>query len=462
MSFTSFVMLAGMRTGSNLLEATLNAVPGVTCHGEAYNPAFVGYPRRDDLLGVTLEQRDAKPLHLLKLIRSQPGLNGFRYFNDHDPRILKPLLDDPDCAKIVLTRNPAESYVSLAIARATGQWKLGDVRRRKQATATFDAGQFETHLEKTQAFQLAILHGLQSRGQTAFYIDYEDLHDPAVLSGLMRWLGLPEAEISPSAELVPQNPQAMAEKVGNYDEMARSLARLDRFNLSRTPNFEPRRGPAVPSFRASDAGAGLIYMPVRGGPVDGVSAWLADLGPETVDFTQKTLREWKKARNGHRSFTVLRHPLLRGWSAFSAQVLDKTNAELIAYLSRGGKDPGADPMSGFADFLEFVRQTLNGQTPFAVDPSWASQTEVIAGFARFGSPDHILREEEMAEELPRLAAAIGITNAPEVSTRADFPDALLADKALMKAARAAWARDFVDFGFPESVGRLKKARQATI
>ena len=41
-SFTSFVVLAEMRTGSNFLEANLNALEGVTCHGEAFNPHFIG------------------------------------------------------------------------------------------------------------------------------------------------------------------------------------------------------------------------------------------------------------------------------------------------------------------------------------------------------------------------------------------------------------------------------------
>ena len=38
MTFTSFVMFAGMRTGSNFLEANLNALPGVSCLGEVFNP----------------------------------------------------------------------------------------------------------------------------------------------------------------------------------------------------------------------------------------------------------------------------------------------------------------------------------------------------------------------------------------------------------------------------------------
>ena len=49
-AFDCFVIFADMRTGSNFLETALNSVEGVICHGEAYNPAFVGYPKRTHLL----------------------------------------------------------------------------------------------------------------------------------------------------------------------------------------------------------------------------------------------------------------------------------------------------------------------------------------------------------------------------------------------------------------------------
>ena len=55
--FQSFVVFAEMRTGSNFLEANLNAIPGVTCHGEAFNPAFIGNEKKQELLGVSIHQR---------------------------------------------------------------------------------------------------------------------------------------------------------------------------------------------------------------------------------------------------------------------------------------------------------------------------------------------------------------------------------------------------------------------
>ena len=117
-SFDYFVVFAEMRTGSNFLEANLNAFDGLTCHGEAFNPHFIGYPNKNEILGVTQAMREADPARLLQQIKAEPGvLGGFRYFHDHDPRVLDRMLVDPRCAKIILTRNPLDSYVSWKIAR---------------------------------------------------------------------------------------------------------------------------------------------------------------------------------------------------------------------------------------------------------------------------------------------------------------------------------------------------------
>ena len=135
--FTSFVIFAGMRTGSNLLEATLNA-NGLACLGEAFNPYILGWPGHEEMYGMTLADRDADPLALWQRIVQSRGarkIRGFRYFHDHDPRLFDPLMDDPTCAKIVLTRNPVDSWVSTQLAYATDQWKLNETETPIPAAA---------------------------------------------------------------------------------------------------------------------------------------------------------------------------------------------------------------------------------------------------------------------------------------------------------------------------------------
>lgn len=451
-------MFAEMRTGSNFLEANLNALPGVTCHGEAFNPVFIGRKDQTEFLGVTLAQREEDPALLLRRMRERtPGLSGFRYFHDHDPRIFDLVMDDPRCAKIVLTRNPLESYVSLKIAQATGQWKLTNPKNLKQAKARFDAVDFIDHLDGVQQFQIRLLRALQSRGQTAFYIDYDDIPDLDVLNGLAAFLGVEGRLEKVDDTLTVQNPEPLSDKVSNPAQMEQALARLDRFNLSRTPNFEPRRNAAIPGYTAS-AVAPMIFMPIKGAPVQPILDWFATLGATEGDFTHKTLRQWKRAHPGHRGFTVLRHPLDRAHRAFVAleqggmapeqrNLLERVHHVV---LPKKGETLDRDTRrASFLAFLRFLKRNLAGQTGFRTDGGWASQTAILQGFANFQSPDLILREETLGEGLAFLAAELGI-RPPALKPTKDDTDAALdaiRDGDIEEAARDAYQRDYMGFGF---------------
>lgn len=462
MKFDSFVMFAEMRTGSNFLEANLNAMSGVTCYGEVFNPHFIGQKDKTDLMGFSLADRAADPLALVRALRAgTDGLAGFRYFHDHDHRVFEPVLEDPLCAKIVLTRNPVESYVSWKIAQETGQWKLTNAKNLKSAKVQFDAREFETHLSNLQEFQIRILHGLQVTGQAAFYIDYEDINDLDVLNGLARFLGVPGLEAL-DASLKKQNPEEIEQKVLNPDEMERALARLDRFNLARTPNFEPRRAPMVPAFQAARK-APLLFMPMKSGPTERVSRWLSAFDGVETDFTQKTLRQWKKARPAHRSFTVIRHPLARAHDAFERQILSGTFREIHAQLSKVYRVPLPPPgnayataeehRAGFLAFLKWLKMNISGQTGIRVDAHWATQSAILNGFAQFQSPDLVIREDNLEQGLQFLCADLGITCPDVPAPEADSRLAQIADDDLHGAVREAYARDYIAFGFRDWTAR---------
>ena len=466
--FDYFIVFAEMRTGSNFLEENLNAFADLSCHGEAFNPHFIGYPNRDSLLGLDRASRDRKPADLLARVKAEPGLAGFRFFHDHDPRVLDLCLPDPRCAKIVLTRNPAESYVSWKIARETGQWKLTNPSHAKSMTVDFDAAEFEAHLEALQEFQVMLMNRLQKSGQTAFYIAYEDLQDLEVMNGLAQWLGAEDRIKALSKKLKKQNPTAMGDKVANFPQMEGALARLDRFNLSRTPNFEPRRGPMVPSYVAAPE-SGLLYLPLKSGPTPRVERWLAALDGRQPDallrrFTQKTLRDWQAAHPGARSFTVLRHPVAWAHAAFCDRILgtgEGSYPEMRASLAKlhgivlpeDPADPGYDDAAhkaAFAGFLRFLRMNLSAQTAARVDPAWGTQLSVLQGMAEFGLPDMILREETLRRDLAMLARQVGRDRMPDIGTETDPHAARLAaiyDAGIEAAARDAYGRDYLAFGF---------------
>lgn len=469
-SFDYFVVFAEMRTGSNFLEANLNAMEGVTCHGEAYNPHFIGYPNKTEILGITREMREESPERLIETIKQfSDGLGGFRYFHDHDPRVLDIALNDPRCAKIILTRNPLESYVSWKIAQQTGQWKLTNVKRRREAKAVFHPAEFQVHVEELQAFQVTLMNRLQAQGQTAFYVAYEDLQSLDVMNGLARYLGVEGRLEALDTSLKPQNPVALEEKVENPDALETGLSRLDRFNLSRTPNFEPRRGPVVPSYVAA-ARSALLYMPVRSGPEAKVQNWLAALDQVTVDalqsrFNQKQLRLWKRDHPGHRTFTVLRHPVARLYDAFCAKILSngpgsynkiRNTLRRFHKLPIPGKEPDeswdkTQHRAAFLAFAQFIKLNLSGQTSIRVDAHWCSQTQAIANMGEFALPDMILREEQLQDMLPVLAGLVGVDAVPlpEPETVEGQYFALddIYDAEIEAAVHDAYQRDYLMFGF---------------
>jgi LPS sulfotransferase NodH len=468
--FDYFVVFAEMRTGSNFLEANLNAFPGLSCVGEAFNPHFPGYPNKDDCLGVTLDQREADPQVLIAAAKAQPTLTGFRYFHDHDPRVLDTLLNDPACGKIILTRNPVDSYVSWKIAQATGQWKLTDVRRRKETEAiTFDPDEFEDHMQQLQDFQVRLLNAMQTTGQTPFYVAYEDLQDVAVMNGLARWLGQQDQLDKLDDKLKRQNPAPISEKVDDFDAMEQALARLDRFNLTRTPNFEPRRGPNVPSYQAA-AKTPLLYMPVRGEIDRQISDWLAALdGVTRTDlpgkFNQKQLRQWMRQNKGFRSFAVIRHPVARAHSVFCNRIVktgrgsygeirqtlrQKHKLPIPGRNDTSGTYPLEDHRKAFKLFLDFIKANLNGQTSIRIDQCWATQAAVLEGMSGFCHPDIVLREDELAEALPALARKVGHTAPATPATAPEddpYPLSAIYDAEIEQKASDAYQRDYLLFGF---------------
>lgn len=460
--FASFVVLAEMRTGSNFLESNLNAIPGVTCHGEAFNPFFIGGEGKSELFGVTLPQRNAEPVRLLKAMSEQTaGLSGFRYFHDHDPRVFPMVVDDPAVAKIILTRNPLECYVSWKIAKESDQWWLANTKHLKTVRPTFELAEFEARLDELQSYQKTLLNRLQTSGQTAFYIDYEDILDLKVINGLAAFLGVEGRLEEMVFRFKKQNPEPLLDKVANPEAMAEGLRRLDWFNLKHTPNFEPRRSGAVGSYVASDR-VGLLFQPVKAGPENRIRKWLHGYGGLETSLDRQGLRKWREAHPGGRSFTVLRHPLARAHAAWCDLLEKDFMPELRPYMKRVHKfemppakqkhfATAAEHRAGFLVFLELVKHLHAGRTELRTPPQLATQLSTINGFAQVQAPDFLLREDRLEAGLAFLCAEAGLEMKPlpAQSDASPFRLAELYGPDLEKAARDAYGRDYAAYGFAD-------------
>lgn len=465
--FNCFIICAEMRTGSNFLETVLNGLEGIRCYGEAFNPHLIGTEKTPSLFGMDIAAREAEPFALLhKMIENTEGLAGFRFFSNHDPRILTWALQERACAKIILNRNPVDSYVSWKIALKTDQWILGDAKHRRKAKIIFDPVEFQDFIEARQMFQRDVLHRLQCSGQAAFFINYDDLGDMDVLNGLLKFLGVPARLRALSRALKKQNPEELCEKVENYDEMVRAVSAHDWFDLARLPDFEPRRGPGVRGFYITPK-TPLLFLPIASGPNREVLDWMQRLDrchPEDLrhDMSQKELRLWRLAHPGNRSFGVLRHPLLRAHVAFCQSVLNseapqftpvrRILAEREGVVLPPVPEDEEDHYRAFCGFLRFLRANIAGQTGVRVDPSWASQSAILDGMVPVVLPDMLLREDALAIGLERLAADMGCERAPDY--RPTPPTSLvdlhqIYNAELEKLARQAYRKDYIRFGFSD-------------
>lgn len=473
--FKYFVLLGNMRTGSNLFEQNIQLFDSFSSHGELFNPHFIGFLNQYEAFGVTMQDRDAKPQRLLNRMISQEknALPGFRLFSDHDPRVLKHVLNDPECAKIVLTRNPLDSFVSHAIAQTTDQWKLTDVSKRKKAKVQFDFLEFKAYLARLQTFLGEIKSTLQKNGQTAFPLAFEELNNLDVYNGLATFLGSDEQLKELGDKIVRQNPEGLREKVDNYDEMIEQVKMLDLLGSEVIPVLEQVRNPGSKNFVAS-SNPPLLFMPMQKGDQPEVAAWLNAHSDGTLgEMNQKQLAEWLTENPVRKSFTVLRHPLERAYSAFYRHIFksgddqfpwirttlensygmelpanamtEKPNRTVLENSGYGVKEHQA----AFMGFLRFLKGNLQGQTRARVDQSWASQNSILQGYCRLVFPDVIIRYESLAQELERIETDMGLSHVPVALVDEDqcFTLADIYAEDMEAISRDVYARDYVMYGF---------------
>jgi FkbM family methyltransferase len=230
-----FVIYGSMRTGSNYLVSLLNQFPGVVCHGEPFNPAFVGL--RDDYyakLGFTREQtskRDADLECFYKRLMARDDqhlLCGFKLFPGHNAQIIEKTLRDQTLSKIILRRDLLTSFISLCQAESSGVWmirdsddaKLSASRKRSNVKIHFDGARFLRYRKKVSSFYRQVEEALRISHQPFLQLWYKDLGDSATTGRLADFLQAdPPSTIEPDALLAKQNISSLHERVENFPEM---------------------------------------------------------------------------------------------------------------------------------------------------------------------------------------------------------------------------------------------------
>jgi LPS sulfotransferase NodH len=233
-----FVIYGSMRTGSNYLVSLLNQFPGVVCHGEVFNPNFVGlhptYARnfRIPRKAIAKRDRDSEALYE-RLVEATPQetLVGFKIFPGHDRRILEKTLSDTQVRKIILRRNIVESFISLCQAEQSEVWMISrndketEVAKRRRALKpiTFDASRFLKYKNTVDAFHKHADQKLAQGRHEVMRLEYEDLLADDASTRISAFLGLtPLLSINPSP-LTKINSSSILERATNPSEMTRFL-----------------------------------------------------------------------------------------------------------------------------------------------------------------------------------------------------------------------------------------------
>ena len=466
--FTYFAIFGAMRTGSNLLERNLSQYENITCHGELFNPAFIGKAGQETYLDIDLAEREKNPERLVRKMINASGdaLPGFRIFQGHDPRMFRASLSDPNCAKIILRRRPLDSFISLKIAKATDQWMLGNAPKRRTEVVTYDGAEFRDYLAQLTEYDAALRKGLQETGQAAFEIRYEDLKSVDVINGLASYLGITERRGAFEEKIKRQNPEPMRQKVSNFDQMMADLGALglDTLETERAPEIE--RGLGARDLVACTH-APVLFAPLPGVDVAPALQMMAQFdGGRTGDLktgmNQKQLGRWLEAAPDLASFSIVDHPLERAYRVFMSHIFPPQNTPFPKIRRRLKKQfdlalPDSldgwsveDHATSFEGFLLFLKSNLAGQTSIRIDPNWEAQHKLLTSLFSVQPIGQIIRARDFPAKASNLAETIGkpapILNSPtETGTRLQD----IYSRRLENLARAAYAKDYRMFGFAD-------------
>ena len=477
--FTSFIMLGSMRSGSILLEKYLNQYNGLVCHGELFHKSFIGGQGCKSYLGIEIEARDKNPQLLLDAVQANDPhkITGFRFFQDHDKRVMHTALKDPLCAKVILTRDPIESFVSLQIALKTQQWLVSDIAHRKEVQIHFDLEAYATYLSYRTDYYAEIQKSLSATEQPFFEIDYSMLNEVKNINRLAAFLGDRQGKTALHEPIKKQNPGSLSSKIINIDEVRAALS---------SPGLRGTKPPILTPVLESGTDVSRAYccknLPLAFGPVPGVPDlgvrnWLEALDNRVPQnrFTSHRFTEWQAQHKDARFFSVVRHPVLRAYNAFinkifttepsgymgirkvledqfgmflpQGQITASHNRRALAKIGYGVDEHRIS----FKLFLIFVAANLKNETKIRQDGKWQLQSEIIRRYRILHAEVLVLKEKNLGiglqylENRMDLPSVLGWKN--ETDPAYTFPISQVYDEEIEALARAAYGPDYQEFRY---------------
>ena len=228
----AFLLVGMMRSGSNFLERQLNLLPDVRCHGELFNTAFVGFSheasgrpegyKREDTAARNADEEG----FIAKVDQAcDRRIIGLRLFLDHSAHMTARLLHDPNVAKIVLSRNLLEAYISLETARETGVWLTTESAKAPPKPVKVEINKLVTFALRQSLYYNDVQTVLHQTGQRSLQVDYNEIKDLAKLNEIARFIGSGHQFDTVSEPIRKQNPGSLEERILDFPKLLEELKR---------------------------------------------------------------------------------------------------------------------------------------------------------------------------------------------------------------------------------------------
>ena len=227
-----FVILHATRTGSNFLCTVLNSHQDILCHHEIFNPHVIGLARHLQGNGFQLgsmAEREGDPVGFLERVWRTPlgrSAVGFKLCLWQHEAAYHAVLPDPSVRKIVLKRrNRVKSFVSLLLARQTGEWVVYDDHDAPapRPRVHVDHGELLDNIALHRCYYQQTEQALRQSGQDYVLLWYEDLLSQQGIDPALGFLGVAGQPALPEGQTWKLTPVSLREAVSNFDALSAAL-----------------------------------------------------------------------------------------------------------------------------------------------------------------------------------------------------------------------------------------------
>ena len=233
---TRFVILNAPRTGSNFLCTVLNSHPDILCHHEIFNPHVIGVARHlqgaDFCLGTT-EEREGDPIDFLHRVwrRNEGRLAvGFKLCLRQHEAAYHAVVADRSVRKIILKRrNRIKTFVSLLLARQTGEWVVYDDSGQPgpRPAIHIDIAALRDNIGLHERYYRETEEALRQSDQGYVVLWYEDLILPDALDETLHLLSVRDCYARLRGQTWKLTPVTLRDVIANFGVLDEELRGTD-------------------------------------------------------------------------------------------------------------------------------------------------------------------------------------------------------------------------------------------